>query len=97
MKQNAAVAQVRSEMECSPAKIEKAALILAFILVGTAVLHLSSEPRWEKFTAQAGSFSVFMPAKPKAENQSVTVNGVKMESYLFSPWSRSGAEFTLLC
>jgi len=75
--------------------IEKAALILAFVLVGTAVLHLSSEPRWEKFTAQDGSFSVFMPTKPKAEDQSVAVNGVKMESHSFSAWSRSGAEFTL--
>ena len=95
MNQNADVAQARSEMERSPAHIEKAALILALILVGTAVLHLSSEPRWEKFRAQDRSFSVFMPAKPKAENQSVTVNGVKMESYSFSAWRRSGGEFTL--
>ena len=78
-----------------PDNIEKAALILAMILVATEVLHLSSEPRWEKFTAQDGSFSVFMPTKPKAENRSVAVNGVKMESYSFSAWSRSGAEFTL--
>lgn len=75
--------------------IEKAAVIIAFILVGTAALRLSSEPRWEKFTAQDGSFSVFMPTKPKAENQSVMVNGVKMDSHSFSAWSRSGAEFTL--
>ena len=77
-----------------PDNIEKAALILAFILVGTAVLHLSSEPRWQRFTAQDGSFNVFMPKKPKAESQSVTVNGVKVESHSFSAWSRSGAEFT---
>jgi hypothetical protein len=78
-----------------PDNIEKTALIIAFILVGTVVLRLSSVPRWEKFTAQDESFSVFMPTKPNAENQSVTVNGVKLDLHSFSAWSRAGAEFTL--
>jgi hypothetical protein len=75
--------------------IEKAALIVALIVAGTAILRSLPELRWKKLTSTEGRFSVLMPGKPKAESQSPVINGGKMEAHSFSVFSRTGAEFTI--
>jgi hypothetical protein len=75
--------------------IEKAALIVAFIVVATAILREASESRWKKFTSAEGAFSVLMPGKPQAENQLLTLNGMKLEAHAFSVQSQTGAYFAI--
>jgi hypothetical protein len=74
--------------------IEKAALILAFIVAGTMIVGSAMEPHWEKVTSPDGSFTILMPRKPKVENQSVVGNGMRMETHSFVAWSQTDAEYT---
>ena len=67
-----------------------ALIVLALVLMGTEILLHSLRQRyeshWEKFTSTEGNFSVVMPGKPKAETQSLPINGIKMEEHRFSVW-----------
>jgi hypothetical protein len=75
--------------------LEKAALIMVFIVTGTMIVHQVANPSWKKFTSAEGSFSVLMPKKPKTENESVVANGITMETHRFSAWNRTNAQFTV--
>jgi hypothetical protein len=75
--------------------IKKAALILVIMVAGSAISRSSSVSGWKKLTSTDGGFSVLMPGKPKAENQSLAIDGVKMEVHSCSAWSRSNGEFTV--
>ena len=75
--------------------VEKAALVAALIVLGAVILDSSAASRWKEFTSTEGAFRVLMPEKPKTENQSIAVNGSKMELHSFSAWNRNNAEFTV--
>ena len=76
-------------------RVEKAALILALILVGNAVLEHALGSKWKKFTSAEGSFSVLMPGKPENETQSFSVGEVEIEEHSFVVHSRMYGDFTL--
>jgi hypothetical protein len=75
--------------------LEKAALILALILVGGAIVQHFADPPWTKFTSPEGSFTVLMPRKPKAETRSTALNGMKLETHSFSASSRTDVFFSV--
>jgi hypothetical protein len=75
--------------------VERAALILAFIVIGNVIVRQFTHPQWRTFTSNEGAFSILMPAKPKAESQSFTLNGVTAEAHSFSAFSRTNAQFTI--
>lgn len=60
--------------------IERTALTLTFIVAGTVLSQQVLESRWKKFTSREGACTILMPGKPKAENETRVIVGMKMET-----------------
>ena len=75
--------------------IEKAAILLAFVVAGTFIVRQASAARWKKISSREGGFACLMPASPKIDSQTIEVNGMKVQGKAFSAWNRANSEFTL--
>lgn len=97
MEQNIADCGQRSyHSAVSQFTIEKLALIFAFIVAGTAVLHYTSQSHWQKLVSAEGAFNVLMPGKPKQEALSFQVREVRVEGQSFSALSQRNAQFSVV-
>lgn len=76
--------------------IEKAAILIAFVVAGTFILREASAERWKKITSPEGGFVCFMPTSPKVDSQTIEASGMmKLQGKVFSAWNRAKSEFTL--
>jgi hypothetical protein len=75
--------------------IERVALVLAFMVAGSAAFTQASGSKWKRFTSKEGAFTILMPGKSKVENATRVISGIQMEVHTISAWSRTGGYFSV--